>query len=218
VTSPYVAASVRVVIVDDHEIVRAGLAALLNRERDIDIVATASSGEEAVRVIDEAVPDIAVVDYSLPGMTGVELCERITTTHPEVSVILLTTYLQDSVIRGALAAGAKAYVYKDIGGVDLKRAIRAVARGESVLDPKVAGRVARWAKGRRYTSDDEARLSQREIDVLRLVAKGLSNKDIGAEIGLTENTVRTYMRRSMAKLGCQSRTEAAALAARRGLL
>lgn len=206
----------RVVVVDDHEIVRAGLRALLGREPDIDVVAMASNGEQALEVIALHQPEIAVVDYSLPGMTGVELCERIVVSHPDVSVILLTTYLEDSVIRGALEAGARAYVYKDIDALDLKRAIRAVARGEAVLDPKVAGRVARWAHQRRTAGG--ASLSVRETEVLRLVAKGRNNKEIGLVLGVSENTVRTYMRRLLAKLDCQSRTEAAALAARRGLL
>jgi len=209
--------AVRVVIVDDHEIVRAGLTALLTREIDIDLVGSAGTGERALALIADVHPDIAVVDYSLPGMTGVELCERISVAHPEVAVILLTTYLEDSVIRGALDAGARAYVYKDVGAVDLKRAIRAVARGDAVLDPKVAGRVATWARQRRFGAV-AGPLSIRETQVLRLVAKGLQNREIAAQMGVTENTVRTYIRRLLAKLGCQSRSEAAALAARRGLL
>lgn len=208
---------VRVVIVDDHEIVRMGLSAILRRERDIDLLATVPSAEEGLRVIDELQPDIAVVDYMLPGMTGVELCERLAEEQPRVAVILLTTYLQDTVVDGALRAGVKAYVYKDIRGMDLKKAIRAVAKGEPVIDPKIAGRVAKWRGERQYASG-EKRLSRREIEVLRMVAKGMSNQEIGEQMGVTENTIRTYMRRALAKLGCQSRSEAAAIAGRRGLL
>ena len=209
--------AVRVVIIDDHEIVRAGLSAILSRESGIELAGVAGSGEDGLRLIADVRPDIAVVDYSLPGMTGVELCERITEQHRGVAVILLTTFLEDNVINGALDAGARAFVYKDIGGVDLKRAIRAVAAGDPVIDPKIAGRVAKWQGERRYASD-EARLSRREIQVLRLVARGMSNKDVAAAMGLSENTIRTYMRRVLAKLGCHSRSEAAAVASRRGLL
>ncbi len=208
---------VRIVIVDDHEIVRAGLTAILNRERDIDLVGVAASGEQALKLIANVAPDIAVVDYSLPGMTGVELCERITEEHPHVAVILLTTFLEDNVIRGALDAGALAFVYKDIGGYELKRAIRAVAAGDPVIDPKIASRVAKW-RGQRQYAGDEPRLSHREVQVLRLVARGYSNEDIGGALGLTPNTIRTYMRRAMAKLGCRTRSEAAAVAGRNGLL
>ena len=205
-----------IVIVDDHPIVRAGLRTLLGRDPDIELLATAESAEEALRVIPQVNPSVAVVDYSLPGMTGVELCERITAEHPGVAVIMLTTYLDDSVIRGALEAGARAYVYKDADAAELKKAIRAVARGEAVLDPKVAGRVAAWVGQRRDTR--AGALSERETQVLRLVAKGARNRDIAEALNLTDNTVRTYLRRILTKLGCQSRSEAAALAARRGLL
>lgn len=209
--------SIRIVVVDDHEIVRAGLSALLSREDDIEVLAMAENAERGLRLVAELEPDVAVVDYSLPGMTGVELCERITRFHPKVAVVILTTYLDDEVIRGSLDAGARAYVYKDADATQLKRSIRAVARGEAVLDPKIAGRVAEWAQPGGPASRSRA-LSGRETAVLRLVAKGAHNKEIAVELDLTENTVRTYIRRVLTKLDCQSRSEAAALAARRGLL
>jgi DNA-binding NarL/FixJ family response regulator len=207
---------VRVVVVDDHEIVRAGLAALLGREPDIEVVALVGDGAQALRAVATLRPDVAVVDYRLPGMTGVEVCERLHAEHPAVAVIMLTTFLDDDVVRGALQAGARAYVYKDVDARELKTAIRAVARGEAVLDPKVAGRVAVWAQ-RRHDTRTTA-LSVRETEVLRLVARGAHNKDISAELHLSDNTVRTYLRRILTKLDCQSRVEAAALATQRGLL
>lgn len=208
---------VRVVVVDDHEIVRAGLTLLLRRENDIDLVGTADTGERALAMIAELLPDIAVVDYNLPGMNGIELCECISSTYPAVAVILLTTYLDDFVIRGALDAGALAYVYKDIDAVELKRAIRLVARGEAVLDPKVAARVASWAR-RRPMAAVGAALSRRETEVLRLIAGGLQNREIAREMHVTENTVRTYVRRLLAKLDSHGRGEAVAVATRRKLL
>lgn len=207
----------RVVIVDDHAIVRAGLSALLAREPDVHVVGVAVSGDDGLHLIRELRPDIAVVDYSLPGMTGVELCERVHVELPDVAVIILTTYLDDVVVKRSLEAGAKAYVYKDVEATELIRAIRAVAHGEAVLDPKVAGRVAAWAGQRRAARSDRV-LSLRETEVLRLVARGLQNREIANDLDVTENTVRTYVRRILAKLGCQSRSEAAALASRRGLL
>lgn len=208
--------AVRVVVVDDHEIVRAGLTSLLAREPDIEVVRAVGDGEEALRVIEEERPDIAVVDYRLPGMSGVEVCERISVRFPDVSVIMLTTSLEDTVIQASLHAGARGYVFKDVDARDLKVAIRAVARGEAVLDPKVAGRVARWAQQRHERG--KGALSTRETEVLRLVATGAHNKDISAALHLSDNTVRTYLRRILTKLECQSRSEAAALAAKRGLL
>ena len=196
---------------------RAGLSALLAREPDVHVVGVAVSGDDGLHLIRELRPDIAVVDYSLPGMTGVELCERVHVELPDVAVIILTTYLDDVVVKRSLEAGAKAYVYKDVEATELIRAIRAVAHGEAVLDPKVAGRVAAWAGQRRAARSDRV-LSLRETEVLRLVARGLQNREIANDLDVTENTVRTYVRRILAKLGCQSRSEAAALASRRGLL
>lgn len=208
----------RIVLVDDHEIVRVGLTTLLQRDSRIDVVGTASTGEEGLEMVRRLEPDVAVVDYALPGMSGVEVCERIVARHPEIPVVILTTFLDDQVIRGALHAGAAAYVCKDVDGMELKKAIHAVARGESVLDPKVAGRVMRWSRAKqRLLEDGQVALSPRETDVLRLIARGVGTKDISSELGITENSVKTYVRRTMIKLGCNSRAQLAVLAARRGL-
>lgn len=211
---------VRVVLVDDHEIVRAGLKSLLSKEADIHVIAVAAAADEGLRLIEELRPDVAVVDYSLPGMTGTTLCEAIVKRHPAVSVIILTTYLDDHVLRQSVRAGAKAFVYKDVEAKDLKRAIRAVASGEHVLDPKVAGRVMKWANksvARRLIGASRP-LSIRELEVLRLVAKGATNPKIADEMGISVNTVKTYLDRVLSKLECNSRVEAAALASRWGLL
>lgn len=208
---------VRVVVVDDHEIVRAGLSALLGREPDINLVGVAADGEEGVNLIGDLRPEVAVVDYSLPRMSGVEVCEEIVRRFPETSVVVLTTYLNDEVILRSVEAGAHAFVYKDVDATELRRAIHAVTRGETVLDPKVAGRVVRWANRRRAGGRDGV-LSLQETEVLRLVSRGGTNKDIAEAMHVSENTVKTYLRRVMEKLDCHSRTEAAAIAARRGLL
>jgi DNA-binding NarL/FixJ family response regulator len=208
---------VRVVVVDDHEIVRAGIVALLAREADIHVVGVAATGEEGLRVIDEVEPDIAVLDYRLPGMSGVEVCEVLAARHPEVAVIVLTSYLDDEVVLRAVQAGARAYVYKDVQAAELKRAVRDVAGGRAVIDSAVTRKVLGWAhrQGHRQAADG---LSLRETEVLRLVSRGASNKDIARELLLTENTVKTYLQRASEKLGCHSRSEAAAVATKRGLL
>lgn len=168
-------------------------------------------------LISELKPEVAVVDYSLPRMTGVEVCEEVTRRFAETKIVMLTGFTHDDVILKAVEAGAQAYVCKDVDGVELKRAIRAVAKGDAVLDPKVTGRVLRWAH-RRNTGYGDDSLSLREIEVLRLVAKGGTNKDIAAAMCVSENTVKTYLRRALEKLNCHSRSEAAATAAKRGLL
>lgn len=213
--------TVRVVIVDDQEIVRAGLRALLGREQDIHIVGAAPDGEEALRLVGELHPDVAVVDYGLPKMSGVELTEELQKRFPGVSVIILTNFLDDEIVHSALRAGAQAYVYKDVDARDLKRAIREVADGHSVLDPKVAGKVMRWADTktrRRRLRNGQPSLSPRELEILRLVAQGAPNYEIATKLGVSPNTIKSFMHRILSKLECHSRAEAVAVAARRGLL
>lgn len=204
----------QVVVVDDHEVVRIGLRSLLDRERDINVVGTAETGERGLEVVEHLRPDVAVIDYNLPGMSGVELCAEIVNRWPDIRVVMLTTFLDDAVIRNSLDAGASAYVCKDVESRDLKRAIRQVSNGEAVLDPKVTGRVIGWARSHRYP----APLSKREVDVLRLVARGFSNREVGEELELSVNTVKTLLVRAMRKLGCHSRSQSVAVAAKRGLL
>lgn len=208
---------VRVVVVDDHEIVRSGLAMMLGRESDITVVGTAEDGERGLTMIGELRPQVAVIDYALPRMSGVELCEEIVTGLPETAVVMLTAFTHDEVVLKSMEAGAKAYVCKDVDASELKRAIRTVADGGAVLDPKVTSRVMQWAH-RRNTGHGDDTLSLREIEVLRLVSRGSTNKDIAEQLHVSENTVKTYLRRALEKLNCHNRSEAAATAAKRGLL
>lgn len=207
---------VRVVVIDDHEIVRAGLLALLGRDGDVHLVGSAATGEEGIELIAEMKPEVAVVDYALPRMSGVEVCEEVVRRFPETAVVILTTYLNDEIILRSVEAGAQAYVYKDVEATELKRAIRAVVKGETVLDPKVAGRVIKWVNRRKAAGQDL--LSMQETEVLRHVTRGETNKAIADALHVSENTIKTYLRRIMDKLHCHSRSEAAAIAARRGLL
>jgi DNA-binding NarL/FixJ family response regulator len=207
---------IEVVIVDDHELVRLGLRGLLDRERDINVVGTAPDGERGLELIERFRPSVAVIDYNLPGMSGVELCEEVVRSCSDCRVVILTTFLDDAVIRNSIDAGAKAFVYKDVEGRDLMRAIRKVANGESVLDTRVAGRVMRWARAR--PTSEAATLSKRELEVLRLVSLGYTNRNIAEELSLSINTVKTCMLRMLRKLGCHSRVQAVSLATKRGLL
>lgn len=210
--------ALKVVVVDDHDIVRAGVVALLNREPGITVVGSAATGEGALHLIGKHGADVAVLDYSMPGMTGSELCQEIKRRFPGVAVIILTSYLDENIVNSVMRAGARAYVYKDVVASDLVGAIHSVAAGKAVIDHRVnrdALEVSELRRARRSRSDP---LSIREIEVLRLVARGSSNKDIAIALNLTENTVKTYLRRALEKLECSNRSQAAAIAVQRGLL
>ncbi|MBW3668889.1 MAG: response regulator transcription factor [Actinobacteria bacterium] len=208
---------VRVVVVDDHEIVRSGVAGMLARVSDFDVVGTAATGEEGLNLILELQPDVAVVDYSLPRMSGVEVCEQVAFRAPKTGVVVLTGFVHDEVVLRSIEAGARAYLCKDVEGHDLKKAIRVVAEGGSVLDPRITSRVMQWAH-RRNSGYGDTSLSIRETEVLRLVARGETNAQIAASLNLSENTVKTYLRRALEKLSCHTRSQGAAVAAQRGLL
>ena len=205
---------VRLVVIDDHEIIRAGLIAVLSREPDLFVVGDAANGADGVALVAAYKPEVAIVDYRMPGMSGVEVCREITAHHPATKVVMLTTMLTDEVVRQSLDAGARAYVYKDVQAAELKRAVRAVAAGHMVIDPHAASRVVRWANQGLTWLDKP--LSTRELDVLRLVADGATNPGIAEALGISENTVRTYLRRAHLKLGSHKRGEAALAADRRG--
>lgn len=205
---------VRLVLIDDHEIIRAGLITMLSREPDLLVVGDAANGADGLALVAAYKPEVAVVDYRMPGMSGVEVCQEITAKHPATKVVMLTTMLTDEVVRQSLDAGARAYVYKDVQAAELKRAVRAVAAGHMVIDPHAASRVVRWANQGLTWLDKP--LSTRELDVLRLVADGATNQGIAEALGLSENTVRTYLRRANLKLGSHKRGEAALAAGRRG--
>lgn len=208
--------AVRVVVVDDHAIVRAGLAALLAAEPDLEVAGVAASAEEALSLAEAERPDIAVVDYRLPGACGIELCAALIDRHPGTRVIMLSSCVDDDVVLRAVEAGASAYVYKDVDGVDLKRAIRQVASGRATRNG--ANDRSALAEAHRRTGPYGEVLSLREVEVLRLVAAGGSNPQVATELGLSPGTVKTYLRRAGEKLGAHNRAEAAAAAIKRGLL
>jgi DNA-binding NarL/FixJ family response regulator len=207
------AGAVRVLVADDHLVVRAGLRALLGIHDGIALVGEAGDGAEAVELARELRPDVVLMDLVMPVEDGVSATARIRAELPGTNVLVLTTYDTDADIFRALAAGAVGYLLKDVGGADLAAAIRAAARGESVLTPSVAARVV----GRMRAPAEEA-LSARELDVLGLAAEGAANREIARALHISEATVKTHLLRVYAKLGVNDRTAAVTAALAKGIL
>ncbi|MYS05816.1 response regulator [Streptomyces sp. SID6041] len=204
---------IRVVVVDDHTVMRAGVVALLGAEPTIDIVGEASDGREGVRLVESLVPDVALVDLRMPVLDGVGATAEIVAGPAPTRVLILTTYDTDEEIERAVEAGAIGYLLKDTTREQLVDAIRSAARGETVLAPRVAQRLV--ARMRRPV---HAALTAREVDVLNAVADGLSNVDIGRRLVIAEATVKTHLLRVFAKLDVSDRTHAVVVALERGLL
>jgi DNA-binding NarL/FixJ family response regulator len=204
---------VRVVIADDHPVVRAGLRGMLEPEPDIEVVAEAADGQEAVSLVGRFEPEVVLMDLQMPELDGVAATQQIRDRHPETNVLVLTTYDTDADITRAINAGATGYLLKDAPRQDLFDAIRAAARGESVLTPVVASRLMN--KMRRPA---EELLSEREIEVLTRVADGKSNKEIASNLFISEATVKTHLVHIFGKLGVDNRTAAVTTALERGII
>ena len=209
----------RIVLVDDHEVVRLGLKALLDRHPLFEVVGEAGSSREAIEVVSNIQPDVVVMDVRLPGTSGIEACEEITRRFPNTKVIMLTSYAEDEMLFSAIRAGASGYVLKQIGGEDLIHALEAVSRGEALLDPAVTQRV--FQEVRRAVKEEEAsafaHLSQQEKHVLLLVSEGKTNREIAKALFLGEGTVRNYVSSILSKLGVSNRAEAEAYAVEHSL-
>jgi two-component system, NarL family, response regulator len=201
---------IRVLIADDHPIVREGLHAVLSDQPDLEVVGQAASGAEAVTLALAHRPDVILMDLRMPGMNGVEAIAAIKAQWAEAHVIVLTTYDGDEDIYRALQTGAQAYLLKDTPRAALLEAIRAVARGQKRLPPEVAARLMERMSA-------EA-LTEREVDVLRLMARGRSNKAIGGELAITEGTVKFHVNNILGKLGADDRTQAVTIALQRGII
>lgn len=207
---------ITVFLVDDHDVVREGLVAILEREPDIEIVGRSDSAESALEALPDVDPAVIILDHRLGGMDGVEACREIAERRLRAQVVILSAYLNEEVVQAAFLAGARAYVVKDVEAAELKRAIRAAVRGETVVDPKVAGRFLSWAA--RLDPRATGALRPTELRVLRLLVQGKSNREIAGTAGLSPHTVKSYLREIYQKLGVGSRAEAAAVALRRGLI
>ncbi|MBV8143769.1 MAG: response regulator transcription factor [Gammaproteobacteria bacterium] len=202
--------SIRVLAVDDHPLIRAGIAALIANQPDIQLVAEASSGGEAIEKFRTAHPDVTLMDLQMPGMSGIDAITLIRGEYPGARIIVLTTYEGDALAERALKAGAQAYVLKGLIGQDLMETIRVVHAGSKRINPDVAVQLASHA--------GETGLSAREIEVLTLVAAGQSNKIIAAQLFISEATVKGHLKSILAKLGANDRTHAVTLALRRGII
>jgi len=210
---------VSVLIADDHTIVRRGVHALLKLHLDIEVVGEASSGEETVLMVTELVPDVVLLDLVMPGIGGVEATRRIRQVSPQTQVVILTSFHEDEHIFPALRAGALSYILKDVDPDELIATVRKAAFGESVLHPRVATRVVQEVRGaRRDTPNLFVDLTERELEVLRLISDGLSNAIIAEKLVLSEKTVKRHVSNILSKLHILDRTQAAVFAWQQGLM
>lgn len=206
---------IRVLIADDHAVVREGLRAFLALQDDVEVVGEAADGEEAVQAVVRLEPDVALVDLVMPRVDGIEAIGRIRAERPRTRVIVLTSFVDEDKMLPAVRAGAVGYLLKDVAPQELARAIRAAHDGEALLDPGVAARLLD-AMAREPRPSDE--LTAREREVLALIVRGRANKVIARELGISEKTVKAHVGRVLAKLGVADRTQAALLAVRTGLV
>jgi two-component system response regulator DevR len=211
---------IRLLIIDDHEMVREGLKAMLTAEPDFEIVGDAANAEQAFELIERLRPDVILLDVRLPGVSGIDVCRAVTERYPETAVIILTTFTDETLVAQCIQAGARGFIVKDIERFDLKRSVRAVARGEAAIDPKAA--VAVLAQLRRASQVKQELspelLSPQQIVILRLVAQGLSSREIATQLYLSENTVKGYVQEILHRLGVKNRTEAVMVAVKQGWL
>jgi NarL family two-component system response regulator LiaR len=209
--------TIRILITDDHAIVRKGLTVLLATERDIKVVGEAQDGQEAVEKAGSLKPDVVLMDLVMPRMDGIEATRRITEAHPKVRILVLTSFAADDKVFPAVKAGALGYLLKDSSPEELVEAIHRVHRGEPSLEPAIARKVLQEIShpGKEKPTSDP--LTERELEVLRLISQGLSNKEIAAKIFIAEWTVRTHVSNILGKLQLASRTQAALYALRSGL-
>ncbi|WP_367320297.1 response regulator [Streptomyces sp. HUAS ZL42] len=215
--TPAPTAAQRIVLVDDHAIVRHGLRSILERESDLEVVGEASTAAEAVTVVERTRPSIVLLDLKLStgaDTEGLDLCARLTGRHPGLAVLVLTTFLDDSLVVDAIQHGARGYVVKDVDTTELLRSIRAVARNESAFDSHAAAAMVRSMR----VQPDRPKFTERELNVLRLLARGLSNRDIGAELFISETTVKFHIRNIMRKMDAGSRAEVVYGASKMGVI
>jgi two-component system, NarL family, response regulator DevR len=216
---------IRIVVVDDHEVVRHGLRLSLELEPDMTVVGEARTGEEAIRIARESRPDVVLLDVRLEGADGPDVCRRVIDVAPRTAVIMLTNYLQDGFVLRSLMAGAKGYVIKDVQLSELKKMIRSVYRGGAVLDPKVTGQVISTAKlsgevslGRPGSAWQVTALSETDLAILKHLSEGLTDKQIAGRVHLSPHTVKDHLEKIRTVLDVGSRTEIVATALRRGLV
>jgi NarL family two-component system response regulator LiaR len=209
---------IQVLLVDDHAMVRKGMTALLNEYEDIQVIGEAANGLKAIELIERLEPDVVLMDLSMPVMDGIEAIKRIIAIRPEQRIIVLTSYTGDDKLFPAIKAGAVGYLIKDAQPEELVESIRNVHAGEPSLDPTIAWRILRGMSGAESTKRSTADLSEREIEVLRLLAQGKTDQEIAKQLVLTDVTIRTHISRILSKLGLKNRVQAALYSIRSGLV
>jgi DNA-binding NarL/FixJ family response regulator len=209
---------IKVMIVDDHLVVREGLRQLLEIEDDIRVTAEAGSGLECLQMIEAGLPDLIFMDLRMPGISGIETTRLVCQRYPQVKVIVLTIYEDDQYVREAIKAGAKGYVLKKVGREELIRIVRDVMEDRAFLDPKVASAVFEHVKGRSQGQDRDTPLTQRELEVLQLIAEGMNDRMTAESLHISEHTVRSHIKNLYRKLGVSSRAHAVAKALREGII
>jgi NarL family two-component system response regulator LiaR len=211
---------ITILLVEDHTIVRQGVRTFLETQPDLSVIGEAESGAEGVQLTREHAPDVVLMDLVMPGMDGVEATRQVKQVSPRTQVIVLTSYHQDEYIFPAIRAGALSYVLKDVRAIELADIVRKAAHGEAVLHPHVAMRLMREIHGARSEDSDDplGDLSDREAEVLRLVAEGLSNAEIAGRLVISEKTVKSHVSNILSKLHLADRTQAAVYAWRKGIM
>lgn len=205
---------IRILIVDDHLIVRQGLRAILEHEADIEVLGAVGSAEEALALVAEQPPDVALVDVRMPGISGVDLCRRLRELSPQTAVLFLTAFLNEELVRECIRSGARGYLLKDVDDRDLLASVRSVSRGEAAIAPKAASLLVDWvAHGR-----DTASISADELELLRYIARGMTNREVATLLFVSEATVKDRVLELFRKLKVKGRVEAVMEGVRRGLL
>ncbi|TVY05551.1 response regulator [Paenibacillus cremeus] len=209
--------TIKVLLVDDHEMVRIGLAAVLSTEDDIEVVGEASSGQEGIRLALEYKPDVVLMDLVMEGMDGIETTRRLLAQHPNCKVIVLTSFIDDEKIYPVIEAGAFSYLLKTSRAAEIAQAIRSAMKGQSVLESQVASKLMNRFRQPKQIAQPHEELTEREMEVLRLIAAGKSNQDVADELFIGVKTVKFHVTNILAKLGVEDRTQAAIYAFKHGL-
>lgn len=211
---------IRVVIVDDHEIVREGLKTMLQSEPDFEVVADSATADHLSDLVEQARPDVVLLDARLPGVSGAEACRRLTGSHPEVAVLIVSTFSDEELVNDCIKAGARGYVVKDVEQFSLKESIRAVHRGAGAVSPQIAATMLDRIRSDEVTSHGTVPipLSETQLEIVRLIARGFSNREVADRVHLSENTIKSHVQQIFRKLHVGNRVEAALRASEEGWL
>lgn len=209
---------IRILLADDHTVLRQGMAQVLESQPDLTVVAQASTGEEAVALAKQHQPDVILMDINMPKLDGVAAAQQITAVSPKIGIIILTMYRRDEYVFEAIKAGARGYLLKEVELEELLNAIRSVSQGEAVIDPAIAGRVLAELRQPRQAPTAASELAERDLEILQLVAQGLSNQEVADKLFLAEKTIRNRLSIIFKQLQLENRTQAALYALRQGLI